>query len=148
MLFILAMEPFHWIIKATESASILASVEGNRNRFRCSLYADDVAVFTKPDAPELSTLLKILNLFAQVSGLHTNIGKIEIYLIRCDEVDLTPLLQIFPSTVMAFPCRYLGLPLHFRKLRKIDFLPLIEKIRRASQLGKDVFSHLQGERLW
>jgi hypothetical protein len=27
-----------------------------------------------------------------------------------------------------FPCRYLGLPLHLRKLRRIDFLPLIEKV--------------------
>jgi hypothetical protein len=27
-----------------------------------------------------------------------------------------------------FPCRYLGLPLHLKKLRKVDFLPLIEKV--------------------
>lgn len=128
MLFILAMEPFHWILKAAEGASILSPLESNRNRFRCSLYADDVAVFTRPDATELTTLSKLLNLFAQVSGLHTNVAKTEIFPIRCEGIDLAPLLQIFPGTIKSFPCRYLGLPLHYRKLRKIDFLPLIEKI--------------------
>jgi hypothetical protein len=29
---------------------------------------------------------------------------------------------------MAFPGKYLGLPLHFRRLRKVDIQPLIDKI--------------------
>jgi hypothetical protein len=30
--------------------------------------------------------------------------------------------------VKSFPCRYLGLPLHSKKLRKVDFIPLLDKI--------------------
>lgn len=48
MLFILAMEPFHRILKAAENASLLSLMGGSFDRFRCSLYADDVAVFVKP----------------------------------------------------------------------------------------------------
>jgi hypothetical protein len=128
MLFILAMEPFHRILKAAENASLLSPMGGSFDRFRCSLYADDVAVFVKPQASDLSVLMRLLTFFAQTSGLHTNISKTEIYPIRCENINLVSLLANFPSMVKQFPCRYLGLPLHIRKLRKIDFLPLIEKI--------------------
>jgi hypothetical protein len=37
-------------------------------------------------------------------------------------------LEGFPAAVKNFPCRYLGLPLHPKKLRKIDFLPLLDKM--------------------
>nr|AAX95130.1 retrotransposon protein, putative, unclassified [Oryza sativa Japonica Group]ABG22397.1 retrotransposon protein, putative, unclassified [Oryza sativa Japonica Group] len=128
MLFILAMEPFHRIIKAVENASLLFPMGGSFDRFRCSLYVDDVAVFVKPQASDLSVLMRLLTFFAQTSGLHTNISKTEIYPIRCENINLVSLLANFPGMVKQFPCRYLGLPLHIRKLRKIDFLPLIEKI--------------------
>jgi hypothetical protein len=128
MLFILAMEPFHRILKAAENAAILSPIGGRCERFRCSLYADDVAVFVRPQNSDISTLAQLLSFFAQVSGLHTNVNKTEFFPIRCEEIDVSSLLANFPGTVKQFPCRYLGLPLHFRKLRKIDYLPLIEKI--------------------
>jgi hypothetical protein len=34
----------------------------------------------------------------------------------------------FPGKIGVFPGRYLGLPLHTRKLRKIEVQPLVEKI--------------------
>jgi hypothetical protein len=37
-------------------------------------------------------------------------------------------LDGFVVRVRSFPCRYLGLPLHTKKLRKIDFLPLLDKV--------------------
>lgn len=85
-------------------------------------------MFAKPNISELNIFTQLLIVFARVSSLHTNGAKTEIFPIRCEEVDLTSLLQAFPDIVKSFPCKYLGLPLHYRKLRKIDFLPLIEKI--------------------
>jgi hypothetical protein len=37
-------------------------------------------------------------------------------------------LEGFPAAVKEFPCCYLGLPLHTKKLRKNDFLPLIDMV--------------------
>lgn len=37
-------------------------------------------------------------------------------------------IQHFPSTLSSFPTTYLGLPLHLRKSRKIDYVPLLDKI--------------------
>lgn len=113
MLFILTMEPFHRILKATENASFLSPVGGRFDRFRCSLYADDVALFVKPQPIDLSMLVQLLVFFAQVSGLHTNVSKTKIYLIRCEEINLVSLLANFLGMIKQFPCRYLGLPLHY-----------------------------------
>jgi retron-type reverse transcriptase len=128
MLFILAMEPFHRIIKAAESANVLAPIGVRSGRFRCSLYADDVAVFALPNPDDLNALSRIVSCVAQISGLHSNINKTEIFPISCNGIDMQQLLAGWPGQIKNFPCRYLGLQLHFRKLRKIDFLPLIDKI--------------------
>ena len=61
-------------------------------------------------------------------GLKINISKIEIFPIRMDIIEISRLLQNFPSKICSFPGKYLGLPLHVRKLRKIEVQPLIDKI--------------------
>ena len=37
-------------------------------------------------------------------------------------------MQFFNCPIKSFPCTYLGLPLHFRKLGRIEVQPLIEKV--------------------
>lgn len=53
----------------------------------------------------------------------------------------------FPGTLKTFPCRYLGLPLHFRKLRKVDFLLLIEKIGSRLPGWKGCYFTSEGRRI-
>jgi len=38
------------------------------------------------------------------------------------------IVQNFPGKISSFPGKYLGLPLHTRKLRRIEVQPLIDKI--------------------
>lgn len=45
-----------------------------------------------------------------------------------EEAIVNQLLQKFLGKLCNFPWKYLGLPLHIRKLRKIDVQPLIDKI--------------------
>jgi hypothetical protein len=77
---------------------------------------------------ELERLLKILKFFENCSGLKINISKTEIFPIRMDSMMVSQLLHNFPGKISKFPGKYLGLPLHIRKLRKIDVQPLIDKI--------------------
>jgi hypothetical protein len=51
-----------------------------------------------------------------------------LFLIGCTGLQLDQILEGFSTQIKEFPCRYLGLPLHSKKLRKIDFLPLIDKL--------------------
>jgi hypothetical protein len=54
--------------------------------------------------------------------------KTEVYPIGCHGLQLDQILDGFSTPLKEFPCRYLGMPLHMRKIRRIDFLPRIEKV--------------------
>lgn len=127
MLFILAMEPLHKLFKKAKDLGLLSSLQRQR-RFRCSLYADDVGLFIKPIREEMLVLRGILSVFADASGLHTNMEKTEIFPISCNGVNLDDCLSIFPGRISNFPCKYLGLPLHTRKLGKLELQPLVDKV--------------------
>ena len=75
----------------------------------------------------------ILERFGNVTGLVTNFEKSSVHPIRCENIDLDHVLQPFPGARMAFPCKYLGLQLHTRTLKKIHVQPLIEKIGQRLQ---------------
>ena len=95
------------------------------------LYADDAAIFINPNQNEVQAVKDILERFGNVTGLVTNFEKSSVHPIRCENIDLDHVLQPFPGARMAFPCKYLGLQLHTRTLKKIHVQPLIEKNRTA-----------------
>ena len=128
MLFILAIDPLHRIIEAAAQQGILQPVLPNAANLRCSLYADDAAILAEPSNLELDHLHKILQFFGDCSGLKVNIYKTEIFPIRFNESMVHQLIQKFPDKICKFLGKYLGLPLHVRKLRRVDVQPLIHKI--------------------
>lgn len=128
LLFILAIDPLQRIIELAAQRGILKPILPKAVNLRCSLYADDAAMFANPTPQELEQLQKILQFFRECSGLKINMAKTEIFPIRMVDAQVTHLLQNFPGKVGKFPGKYLGLPLHIRKLRKIDVQPLIDKI--------------------
>jgi hypothetical protein len=114
---------------ATEEG-LLSPITGS---IRCSLYADDVALFIKPTTGEVSTTKAILQVFGEVSGLAVNLTKSQAIPICCDDIDTDTLLQPVGLQISMLPCTYLGMPLSLRRLRKIDIQALIDKI--AARLG-------------
>jgi hypothetical protein len=114
MLFLLAMEPLHKLVTKAQQSGLLNSLSKNCDTFKMSLYADDVAVFIKPNLSELKAIIHIMSIFAEALGLHTNLEKTECYPIQCDGLDIS-----FPTSsnisIAQFPCKYLGLPLHYQK---------------------------------
>jgi hypothetical protein len=128
LLFILAIDPLQRIIEAAAKRGILKPVLPKAANLHCSLYADDAAIFADPSNQELDHLGKILHFFSECSGLKINISKTEIFPIKMDNTVVSQLLQNFPGKIGKFPGKYLGLPLHVRKLRKVEVQPLIDKI--------------------
>jgi hypothetical protein len=114
MIFLLAMEPLHKLFQKTQHMGQLQRLSKGCDRFRASLYADDAALFIKPIASEVLVTENILEIFAQASGLVTNLNKTEFFPTRYEGVSLDFLAQ-HNINVASFPCIYLGLPLHFRK---------------------------------
>jgi hypothetical protein len=48
--------------------------------------------------------------------------------IRCENIDIQGILQAFPAIVASFSLKYLGLPLSVRRLRRIHFQNLEDKV--------------------
>lgn len=53
--------------------------------------------------------------------------KTEIYPIHCEEIDLLQVIGTEQGTCH-FPCKYLGLPLHYRKLPRASVQPLVQQV--------------------
>jgi hypothetical protein len=83
-----------------------------------SLYADDVVLFICPEEVDIAITMDILHLFGDASGFKTNLQKGNILPIRCEEQDLQIVQQQLPCALSDFPCKYLGLPLALKKLKK------------------------------
>jgi hypothetical protein len=77
---------------------------------------------------ELNVLKEILRIFGEAIGLVTNINKCSITPIHCNDQQVDMSQEIFPCNVQKFPCRYLGLHLSVKKLPKIAFQELIDKV--------------------
>ena len=80
------------------------------------MYADDVAIFIDLIKGDLDSITMILQEFGRVLGLHINLQKSSVHLIRCQYIDLDHVLASFVGARESFPCRYLGLQLHMRSL--------------------------------
>jgi hypothetical protein len=128
MLFILAIDPLHRLIEPADTRGLLHPILPRAASLHCSLYADDAALFANPDRTELHHITQVLNFFENFSGLKVNLSKTENFPIRCDETLVSETLTDFPGKVSAFPSKYLGLPLHMRKLQRVDIQPLLDKI--------------------
>ena len=128
LLFILAIDPLHRVLKAAVEHDLIAPLSGREVKPRVSLYADDAVIFANPNQHEVQTIMEILTEFGNATRLHINPAKSTTTLIRCEQIDLSEILRSFGGFVADFPIRYLGAPLHYNKLRKEDLQPVVDKI--------------------
>jgi hypothetical protein len=106
---------------------LLSTLATSCEAFRLSLYADDAAFFIRPTEQDFLISNHILNIFAEASGLVTNLSKTEFYPIQCGNTDLE-FLTSKNHALSTFPCKYLGPPLHFRKLTREMLQPVVQKV--------------------
>jgi hypothetical protein len=128
MLFILALEPLQHLLVLEEEVSNLSPIHTSMTKIRISLYADDAAIFVNPVKEEIDSIKEVFQAFGVASGLKVNLSKSAAYPIKCENIDLQEVLQNFPCAIRSFPCKYLGLPLSTRSLKRIEVQPLIDKI--------------------
>ena len=104
----------------------------------CLQYADDTILFVANDLGKASNLKMVLSCFEQVSGMKINYSKSELIPIGMDVKESTPFAEVLGCRMGSFPIKYLGIPLHYDKLRREDIQPLVDKImkRMAGWRGK------------
>jgi hypothetical protein len=80
-----------------------------------------------------------LTCFELLSGMRVNYHKSELVPINYEKEDeIQECAEVFGCPVGDFPIKYLGIPLHYLKLRREDLQPLVDKIikRIAGWRGK------------
>jgi mannosylglycoprotein endo-beta-mannosidase len=144
MLFILAMEPLQRLLDLATTDQLLPPLQNRAAKLRVSLYADDAAIFLNPVKEEVHTVSDILNIFGQAAGLITNRSKCAVFPIRCDDLNVDEIMEGFPCPIKNFPCQYLGLPLHYRSLHRVEIQPLIDKMANSLPTWKGKFLNKAG----
>jgi hypothetical protein len=120
LLFILVMDVLNVLVVKAEEHGLLQPISSYSIHHRISLYADDVALFLKPEPSDLNTAVMILDLFGEASGLRTNIVKSSIVPVRCTPTNLNLVQQLLPCRLEAFPFKYLGLPLSLKSKAQLQ----------------------------
>jgi hypothetical protein len=105
-------------------------------------YADDILILLKASTEAASNLKKILDDFADATGLQINFTKTTFVPLNIDQELSNNIANILGTSVASFPQTYLGLPLSAYKLPPSAFQPIIDNVDkylsgwRASLLSK------------
>lgn len=90
-------------------------------------YADDTILFLDPDPNYAKNLKWLLACFERLYGMKINYDKYELVLVNLDDAVAKVLSQIFCCKVGGFPLKYLGVPLHYLKLKREDPNPSLTR---------------------
>jgi hypothetical protein len=96
-------------------------------------YADDTILFLEHDLHKAVNMKLILCLFEELSGLKINFHKSELFCFGKAIEDEHQYKNIFGCEIGVLPFQYLGIPIHYRKLKNSDWYPV--ETRFESKLG-------------
>jgi len=82
-------------------------------------YADDTLLFLENDLEKASNMKWLLVCFEQMSRMKINYDKSDLLTIGLDEDSTNAFAKILCCKISDFPIKYLGVPLHYSKLREI-----------------------------
>jgi hypothetical protein len=109
-------------------------------------YADDTIIFMEHDLEKALNMKLIICIFVQLSGLKINFHKSEIFCFGRAK-DLQDEYRIlFDCEIGSLPFRYLGIPIHFRRLANAEWKIIEDRFKKklSSWIGKLFF---YGDRL-
>jgi len=89
-------------------------------------YADDTILFMDHNLEQAQNMKNILCAFEQISGLKINFHKSEIFCFGEAKNYKNHYMELFGCNLSNFPIRYLGIPIHYRKLSNNDWVRIQE----------------------
>jgi hypothetical protein len=93
-------------------------------------------MFIAPKMDNIVAIKTILQILGDASGLYTNLDKCVATPIACSQEELQLVENMLSCTIGAFPCKYLGIPLSTRKLRRSEEQFLIDAVAARILLWK------------
>jgi hypothetical protein len=101
-------------------------------------YADDTILFMEHDLLKATNLKLIISAFEQLSGLKINFHKSELFCFGEAHNEVHAYTELFGCGQGQFPMRYLGIPVHFRRLTIAEWKLVEERLQKrlSSWKGK------------
>jgi hypothetical protein len=101
-------------------------------------YADDTILFMQHDLEKALNMKLVLCIFEQLSGLKINFHKSELFCFGKAKQREDDYKTLFGCDIGSLPFRYLGIPIHFRKLRNGEWKPVEDRFetKLSSWIGK------------
>lgn len=93
-------------------------------------YADDTILFLEHDLDKARNMKLILAAFEQVSGLKINFHKSELFCFGEARDASDQYAEIFGCKQGQLPMCYLGIPIHYKKLRNTDWKKIEERFEK------------------
>ena len=93
-------------------------------------FADDLMVFADGTRESIEEILKVFDEFDRMTGLKISLEKSTLFLAGVSTQSQEEILRHFPFSSGKLLVRYLGLPLLTKNMTVLDYLSLIEKIRK------------------
>lgn len=128
ILFVLCIDVLFRLLQRAVSSLSLLAVGIGKIKLHSLQFTDDVLLFFDGSSRSTDIIRIILEAFAGSSGLKINFNKSSIIPTHLPSQQVSNLAIFFSCPKQSFPISYLCLPLSPKSLRKVDYLPLIEKI--------------------
>lgn len=93
-------------------------------------FVGDILIFYGANRKRVTKLKFILYSFKLLSGLKTNIDKSSVLGLGISQSERNQIASILGSKTAEFPLSYLGMPLHYKRLKMNDWTPLLKKISK------------------
>jgi hypothetical protein len=102
------------------------------------LYADDTILFMEDDLEEARNLKLVLVAFEKLSGLKISFHKSELFCFGKAKDRSKEYVELFGCVEGSFPFRYLGIPMHYRKLSNKHWSSIEDRFQKrlSSWKGK------------
>ena len=94
-------------------------------------YADDTILFMENKLKQAKNIKLLLCAFEQLSGLKINFHKSKLFCFGEAMVFKTEYEQIFGCGQGMFPFRYLGIPMHYKRLKNSDWKGVDERFQKG-----------------
>jgi hypothetical protein len=91
-------------------------------------YADYTLLFLEHDFQTTNHLKWLMTCFEKLSGIKINYNKSDLTPINLKEEDSHNYSKLLYCRMGSFPFKYLGVPLHYEKLRREDIQYIVDKI--------------------
>ncbi|XP_077252938.1 uncharacterized protein LOC143892304 [Tasmannia lanceolata] len=131
-LFVIVAEALSVLLVKGRSEGLVSGVKCNQNGIEGShlQFADDMLLFSSPQASKILNLKAFLRCYELVTGLRSNFSKSRLYAVNIDEAEASSLANIMGCSLENLPSSYLGLPLGLGRPNKCAWDPIVERIER------------------